>query len=69
MRMLTREASLKKKKNSDTPEYKRFEHLRENTFEAVLHSVGIKHLNPDTHPFRMHHYKAHNTRLYAAGQQ
>jgi hypothetical protein len=67
--MLTREASPKKKKKSDTPEYKSFEHLRENTFEAVLHSVGIKYLNPNTHPSCKQHEKAQNTRLYTAGQQ
>jgi hypothetical protein len=43
------------KKISDTPEYKRLEHLRENTFEGVPHSVGIKYLDPDTHPFCMQH--------------
>jgi len=35
------------KKKIDTPEYKRFEHLRANTFETVLHGVGITYLNPD----------------------
>jgi hypothetical protein len=40
---------------SDTPEYQRFEHVRENTSEAVLNSLGITCLNPDTHPFRVQH--------------
>ena len=63
------DGSFAKKKISDTPQYQKFQHLRENTFEAVLHTVGIIYLNPDTHPFCTQHQKPQNTRRYTADQQ